>query len=84
AWDGLAYDAKLNLVYVGTGNAAPYDLRQLGSAKLDCLYTASILALHADSGRLAWFYQTTPRDSWDFDSVQKFVLADLKIGGKSR
>jgi quinohemoprotein ethanol dehydrogenase len=83
AWDGLAYDPKLNLVYVGTANAAPYDLRQLGNSKLDCLYTASILALHADTGRLAWYYQTTPHDSWDFDSVQKFILADLKIGGKA-
>jgi quinohemoprotein ethanol dehydrogenase len=84
AWDGLAYDAKLNLVYVGTGNAAPYDLRQLGTGKLDSLYTTSILALHADTGRLAWYYQTTPHDSWDFDAVQKFILADLDIAGKKR
>ena len=81
AWDGFAYDAKLNLVYFGTANAAPYDLRLLGPAKLDSLYTASIIALHADSGRLAWYYQTTPNDHWDFDSVQKMILADLAIGG---
>jgi quinohemoprotein ethanol dehydrogenase len=84
AWDGLAYDAKLNLVYVGTANAAPYDLRQLGSARLDSLYTASILALHADTGRMAWYYQSTPRDSWDFDATQKFILTDLNIAGKPR
>jgi quinohemoprotein ethanol dehydrogenase len=83
-WDGLAYDPKLKLVYLGTANAAPYDLRQLGSARLDALYTASIVALHADTGRMAWYYQTTPRDSWDYDSVQKFVLADLRIGGQPR
>ena len=83
-WDGFAYDAEENLVYFGTANAAPYDLRQLGSAKLDCLYTASIIALHADTGRMAWYYQTTPRDSWDFDSVQKLVLADLQIAGAKR
>ncbi len=84
AWDGLAYDPKLNLLYVGTANAAPYDQRQLGPSKLDCLFAASILALHADSGRLAWYYQTTPHDSWDFDSTQKFVLEDLVIGGRTR
>jgi len=67
-----------------TANAAPYDLRQLGPAKLDSLYTASIIALHADTGRLAWFYQTTPRDSWDYDSVQKLILADVKIGGATQ
>jgi quinohemoprotein ethanol dehydrogenase len=79
AWDGFAYDAALDLVYFGTANAAPYDLRQLGPAKLDSLYTASIIALHADTGRLAWYYQTTPHDHWDFDSVQKLILADLPL-----
>jgi quinohemoprotein ethanol dehydrogenase len=84
AWDGFAYDPALNLVYFGTANAAPYDLRQLGPAKLDSLFTASIIALDAATGRMAWYYQTTPRDSWDFDSVQKMILADLNIDGASR
>jgi quinohemoprotein ethanol dehydrogenase len=83
-WDGFAYDPALNLVYFGTGNAAPYDLRQLGPAKLDGLYTASIIALHADTGRLAWYYQTTPHDHWDYDSAQKMILADLDIDGSLR
>ncbi len=81
AWDGFAYDPRLNLVYFGTSNAAPYDLRQLGPSKGDTLYTASIVALHADTGMLAWYYQTTPHDSWDFDAVQKMILTDLEIGG---
>jgi quinohemoprotein ethanol dehydrogenase len=81
AWDGFAYDPALKLVYFGTSNAAPYDLRQLGPARLDALYTASIIALHAETGRLAWYYQTTPRDSWDFDAVQKMILTDLDVGG---
>lgn len=80
-WDGFAYDPALKLVYFGTSNAAPYDLRQLGQPRLDGLYTASIVALHADTGRLAWHYQTTPHDSWDFDSVQKMILTDLTIDG---
>jgi quinohemoprotein ethanol dehydrogenase len=84
AWDGFAYDPALRLVYFGTANAAPYDLRLLGDSKLDGLYTASIIALHADTGRLAWHYQTTPNDHWDFDAVQKMILADLKIGGADR
>jgi quinohemoprotein ethanol dehydrogenase len=84
AWDGFAYDPGLNLVYFGTANAAPYDLRQLGPAKLDSLFTASIVALDAATGHMAWYYQTTPRDSWDFDSVQKLILADLPIDGSQR
>lgn len=82
AWDGFSYDPDLDLVYFGTANAAPYDLRQLGAAKLDALYTASIIALHAKTGRMAWYYQTTPRDSWDFDSVQKMILAQISLNGK--
>jgi quinohemoprotein ethanol dehydrogenase len=84
AWDGFGYDPKLNLVYFGTANAAPYDQRQVGPSRLDLLYTASILAVHADTGRLAWHYQTTPHDLWDYDSVQKLVLADLRIKGRTR
>jgi quinohemoprotein ethanol dehydrogenase len=84
AWDGLAYDSALNLVYFGTANAAPYDLRQLGPSNGDCLYTASIVALHGDSGRMAWYYQTTPGDHWDYDSTQKLVLGTLKIAGVDR
>jgi quinohemoprotein ethanol dehydrogenase len=84
AWDGFAYDPALNLVYFGTANAAPYDLRQLGPAKLDSLFTASIVALDASTGRMAWYYQTTPRDSWDYDSVQKLILAEMSIEGADR
>lgn len=83
-WGGFAYDPSLNLVYFGTANAAPYDLRQLGGGSTDLLYTASIIALHADTGRMAWFYQTTPGDHWDFDAISYLILADLKIDGASR
>lgn len=84
AWDGFAYDPDLNLVYFGTANAAPYDSRQLGPSNPDELFTASLLAVHADSGRLAWYYQTTPHDHWDFDAVQKLVMADLTMSGQTR
>jgi quinohemoprotein ethanol dehydrogenase len=80
-WDGMAYDPAVNLIFIGTGNAAPYDPRLLGPGHGDHLYTASIVALDASTGRMAWYYQTTPRDRWDFDAVQKFVFADLRIGG---
>ena len=80
-WDGFAYDPDLNLVYFGTANAAPYDQRLVGPKQGDALFTASIIALHADSGDLAWYFQTTPGDHWDFDAVQKLMLADLKIDG---
>jgi quinohemoprotein ethanol dehydrogenase len=83
-WGGFAYDPALNLVYFGTANAAPYDLRLLGAGQSDGLFTASIVAVNADTGRMAWYYQTTPGDHWDFDAVQYLILADLKIDGASR
>jgi quinohemoprotein ethanol dehydrogenase len=83
-WDGMAYDPALNLVYVGTGNAAPYNSHLDGRKGGDELYAAAIVAIHADSGELAWYYQTVPGDRWDFDSTQKLILADLQVAGSPR
>jgi quinohemoprotein ethanol dehydrogenase len=84
-WDGITYDPALDLVYVGTGNAAPYDQHQRSKdLHADDLYCASILAIHAGTGRLAWYYQETPGDHWDYDATQKMMLADLDIGGTTR
>jgi len=84
AWDGMAYDPVLGLVYIGTGNPAPYNLHLDGRRGGDELYAASIVAIHANDGTLAWYYQTTPGDRWDFDSTEKIVLADLELDGKRR
>ena len=83
-WDGMAYDPNLNLLYFGTGNGLPWNRKLRGPVAGDHLFLACILAVNPDNGRLAWYYQTTPGDNWDYDATQKFVLADLKIGGKSR
>jgi len=81
-WVPGAYDPELNLVYWGTGNAGPdYN----GSEREgDNLYTASVVALDADTGKLRWHYQFTPHDIWDWDSTQMPVLADITIGGQLR
>jgi quinohemoprotein ethanol dehydrogenase len=83
-WDSITFDQRLNLIYLGTGNAAPYDptLRSPGGG--DNLYTASIVAVSADTGQYVWHYQINPRDSWDFDSTQQMTLADLVIDGHRR
>ena len=83
-WDGMAYDAALGLVYIGTANAAPYNMHFGGRHGGDELYAASIVAIHAQDGSMAWFYQTTPGDRWDFDSTEKLILADLDLAGKRR
>jgi quinohemoprotein ethanol dehydrogenase len=83
-WDGMAYDPALDLVYVGVGNSALYPRKLRSPSGGDNLYVASILALHAKTGRLAWHYQTTPGDQWDYTATQKMILADLEIDGRER
>lgn len=84
AWDGMAYDPTSHLVYIGTGNAAPYDIVNIEQHGHDELYVASIVAIHSDSGQLAWYFQEIPGEGWDYDAAAKMVLADLTIGNQLR
>lgn len=83
-WDSVTYDPGMNRFYIGTANANPYDTQLRSPGGGDNLYTACIVALDADTGKYIWHYQTTPRDSWDYDSTQQMTLADLVIGGVHR
>ena len=83
-WDGVAYDPDTNLVFVGTGNGGPWPEELRKSKGKDNLFVCSILAVNADTGDLKWYYQNTPGDSWDFDSVQGFILADVTVNGRPR
>ena len=82
-WDGLSYDPALGLIYFGTANPSPYAIAKRSPGG-DELYAASILAVHAANGTLAWYYQEVPGDGWDYDATQKMVLTDLEIGGRER
>lgn len=77
-WLPGTYDPELNLLYWGTGNANPVFAGQ--SRKGANLYTASIVALNADTGKLAWYFQASPHDTHDWDNVETPVLFDL--GGR--
>ena len=81
-WNIGAYDPETNLTFWGTGNPAPdWDGRQrLG----DNLYSNSVVALDADTGRLKWYYQFTPHDELDYDSTQVPILADVQWQGRLR
>ncbi|HUU34724.1 MAG TPA: PQQ-dependent dehydrogenase, methanol/ethanol family [Vicinamibacterales bacterium] len=81
-WLTGSYDPALNLLYWGTGNPGPDwngDVR-----KGDNLYTSSVLALDADTGKMKWHFQYTPHDVHDWDANQIQVLADLEIDGRPR
>ena len=81
-WNAGAYDPETNLVFYGTGNPSPdWDGRKrLG----DNLYSDSVVALDADTGKLKWHYQFTPHDELDYDSTQVPTLADIEWQGRPR
>jgi alcohol dehydrogenase (cytochrome c) len=81
-WVTGSYDPQLNLVYFGTGNPNP---DYWGDDRMgDNLYTDSLVALDADTGKLRWHYQFTPHDIHDWDATQIPVLADIPMNGANR
>ena len=83
-WDAVIYDPVTDLLYVGTGNATPWNARTREPTLDDDLYSASILALRPDTGEYVWHYQETPGDTWDYDAVSPMMTADLNIGGQKK
>ena len=81
-WQYFSYDPELDLVYVGTGNAEPYNPTYRDNA--DSLYTASVLAIRPKTGEMVWYYQHVPNDAYDFDSNAESVLADIRVNGQMR
>jgi alcohol dehydrogenase (cytochrome c) len=81
-WVTGTYDPELDLIYWGTGNPAP-DFN--GDVRLgDNLYSNSIVALNADSGELAWYFQASPHDVFDHDGTTEPIIMDEMINGKLR
>ncbi len=81
-WIPATYDADLHLIYEGTGNPNPVMAGQ--SRKGANLFTCSIVALNVDTGKMAWYFQTSPHDTHDWDAAQTPVLFDGVIDGKPR
>jgi alcohol dehydrogenase (cytochrome c) len=81
-WTAGSYDAEQDLIFWGTGNPAP--VFQAGVRPGDNLFSNSVVAIEAKSGRLRWHYQFTPSDEHDWDSNQQPVLADIDWQGKPR
>lgn len=77
AWAPLAYDAKLNIVYIPTGVGTP-DIWGGDRNEFKERYANSMLALNASTGKLIWHFQTTHHDLWDMDVPSQPTLADVK------
>src|SRR5581483_9027340 len=87
-WNTGTYDADLNLTYWGTGNPYPTEIgheKGGGEARLgDNLFSDSVVALDADTGKLRWHYQFTPHDNMDWDATEIPVLAEIDWQGQRR
>jgi alcohol dehydrogenase (cytochrome c) len=82
-WIPGSYDPETHLYILGTGNPTPaYTAQSRGEG--DNLYTCAIVALNVETGKMAWYYQTSPHDTHDWDSAQTPVLVDGEFGGRPR
>ena len=80
-WITGSYDPDLDLIYWGTGNAGPWNP---ATRPGDNLYTASLLAMRPRTGEVAWYYQFTPNDMYDWDANWELILGDINIDGVKR
>ena len=81
-WQTGSYDPATNLIYFGTGDAFPSFDPEFRPG--DNLFTASTIALDADTGKIVWYFQETPNEHWDFDTPSPKMLYDTTINGESR
>ena len=79
-WLGGTYDPDTDLLFFGTGNPAPWNSHLRPG---DNLYSSSRVAIDPDTGKIAWHFQTTPHDGWDYDGVNEVIAFDYKDGGKT-
>ena len=80
-WVTGTYDAETDTLLWGVGNPGPWLWSQRKGRNL---YTDSVVALDPASGKVKWFFQQTPNDTWDYDGTNSPVLADVTIDGKPR
>ncbi len=74
-WQAAYYDPDVNLIFMGTGNPAPWNSWLRPG---DNLYSSATVAIDPDTGKIAWHYQSTPHDGWDYDGVNEFVSFEYK------
>jgi PQQ-dependent dehydrogenase (methanol/ethanol family) len=80
-WGWISYDPQADLIYYGTGNPGPWNPEQRPG---DNKWTAGIFARSPDTGKARWFYQFSPHDLHDYDSVNENILLDIPYKGSQR
>jgi alcohol dehydrogenase (cytochrome c) len=81
-WQTPAVDPELGMLYLSTGNASPDDDGHVRAG--DNLFTSSIVAIDAKTGKYRWHFQQVHHDIWDYDGPSPVVLFDAQIKGKRR
>ena len=81
-WHAPALDPKTGRIFFGVGNPSPQAAGE--SRPGDNLYTSSLVALDARTGKLVWHYQQTPHDMWGYDVASPPSLFSLDVDGKKR
>lgn len=82
-WVPGSYDPEARLYYIGTGNPSPA-YTGIARGEGDNLYTCALVALNVDTGKMVWYYQTSPHDTHDADSSQTPILVDGEFNGRPR
>jgi len=82
SWIPGSYDPDLHLYYYGTGNPTPAYTEGRGDG--DNLFTGCLIAVNVDTGKMAWYFATSPHDTHDWDSTETPALADLPFNGRQR
>ena len=85
-WMPGSYDPETHLYIFGTGNPTPAYTAMVRAPRdvHTNLYTCSVVAVNVDTGKMAWYYQTSPNDTHDWDATQPVVLVDGRFAGKPR
>ena len=81
-WIPGSYDPETHLYIYGTGNPTP--AYTTGRGEGDNLFTCALIAVNVDTGKMAWYYQTSPHDTHDWDSTETPILADMPFNGRMR
>lgn len=79
-WVTGSYDPDLNTIYWPVGNPAPDFNGEVRPG--DNLYSDAVVALNPDDGKLKWYFQYTPHDTWDYDGISEVVLTDLTVNNR--
>lgn len=83
-WDAITYDAKLDQLIIGTGALGPGEPSARAADAGDELFTNSVVALDARTGKYRWHAKQVPHDGWNYEAAVGLMVADVPVGGKPR